>query len=93
MRHENNRGSRTDASEEARSGLRKTWGDTKGMADPEERRLMFKLFSILLQYPDEELVNSVPRLRDGLTHFSEGPHNAGCRSLLQYLESTPLIAL
>jgi nitrate reductase delta subunit len=54
---------------------------------------MFKLFSVLLQYPDDELVSSVPRLRDGLAHSSDGSYDAGCRSLLQYLESTPLIVL
>ncbi|MBI5572198.1 MAG: nitrate reductase molybdenum cofactor assembly chaperone [Desulfomonile tiedjei] len=59
----------------------------------EDRRLLFKLFSLLLQYPDEELKGSVRGLQDGLACFSEVPSVAGCLGFLAYLERTPLVTL
>jgi nitrate reductase molybdenum cofactor assembly chaperone NarJ/NarW len=63
------------------------------MVITEDRRLLFKLFSLLLQYPDEELKGSVRGLQDGLTCFSDGPSVAGCLGFLAYLERTPLVIL
>ena len=63
------------------------------MVISEDRRLLFKLFSLLLQYPDEELKGSVRGLQDGLTCFSEDPSVAGCLELLAYLERPPLVTL
>lgn len=83
----------TDVFGNVRSSTRETYLEMKGMADLEDRRLLFKVFSVLLQYPDEALVHSVHSLRGALALFSHDTSEAGCRGFLQYLEATPLISL
>lgn len=65
----------------------------KSMADPKDRQPLFKLFSELLQYPDEALVQSAQALRNHLASSYNGSSGTGCRKLLQHLEATPLISL
>jgi nitrate reductase delta subunit len=83
----------TNVSKEARSGSRETFREMEHMADSEVKRLLFKLFSVLLQYPDEALVQSVQAGKDYLAHFSHGPWGAVCLGFLQHLEKTPMISL
>jgi nitrate reductase molybdenum cofactor assembly chaperone NarJ/NarW len=92
VRHEGERIS-YEITKEARSDARETFREMKDMADPEDRRFLFKLFSVLLQYPDEVLVQSVLAGKDYLAHFSDGSWGAACREFLQHLETTPLISL
>lgn len=75
------------------AGTCKTCREKKGMPNPKDARHLFKLFSILLRYPDEELVQSVPDLRAHPAFLACGAGGAGCQSLLRHLEGTPLIAL
>jgi nitrate reductase molybdenum cofactor assembly chaperone NarJ/NarW len=65
----------------------------KDMTNTKIWRFPFKLFSVLLQYPDEALVQSVQAGKDYLAHFAHGPWGTACRGFFQHLETTPLISL
>lgn len=63
------------------------------MAKQEHRPRIFKLFSVLLSYPDEDLLESSEDLRFELSTLSEFPTMAPCRYFLDFLDSTPLIVV
>jgi nitrate reductase molybdenum cofactor assembly chaperone NarJ/NarW len=54
---------------------------------------IFKALSILLQFPDEELLGHVPQLQDVVRTFSNATTRAACNDFLAYLESTPVLRL
>ena len=84
---------KANISKEARAGTCETLRETEHAADSEDRRVWFKLFSVLLQYPDEAFLQSVQSLRDDHDLFSDDPSGLGCRDFLWYLEATPLLSL
>ncbi|MGA8830843.1 MAG: nitrate reductase molybdenum cofactor assembly chaperone [Desulfomonilaceae bacterium] len=63
------------------------------MPNQEDRRTIFKLFSVLLSYPDEDLLESSEELRLKLTSLSAFPTIAPCGDFLDFLDSTPLIVI
>ncbi|MCX5874117.1 MAG: nitrate reductase molybdenum cofactor assembly chaperone [Deltaproteobacteria bacterium] len=58
-----------------------------------DKRRILKLFSVLLSYPNEALVESLGDLREELATFSEHPAMLSCESFLITLETPPLITL
>ncbi|MFC1837028.1 nitrate reductase molybdenum cofactor assembly chaperone [Thermodesulfobacteriota bacterium] len=58
-----------------------------------ETRSILKVLSILLQYPDQELVGAVQDLRRIVRTFSHSRTRTDCESFLEYLDSTPLVNL
>ncbi len=67
--------------------------EMKGMVSDQDKRVLFKLLAVLLQYPDEELKGSVESFRDSTAGFPDGPGPGGLGAFLRYLDDTPLIAL
>ena len=63
------------------------------MVFDQDKRQLFKLLAVLLQYPDEELKDSVQSLLDGTACFPDGPCSGGLGTFLRYLDETPLIDL
>lgn len=63
------------------------------MTNQVDKRRIFKLFSVLLGYPDEDLFESSKELRLELTRLSEFPTMAPCRDFLDFLDSTSLIVI
>jgi len=61
------------------------------MTDQVDKRRIFKLFSMLLEYPNEDLIESSEELRLELTRLSAFPTMAPCGDFLDFLDSTPLI--
>ena len=58
-----------------------------------EESHIFKVLSILLQYPDQELLEGVQQLRETVRGFSRPAAISVCDGFLAYLESNPLIRL
>ena len=84
---------RTNVSKEAPVGTRETFRKAEHAADSEGRRVWFKLFSVLLQYPDEAFVQTAQTLREDYGPSWDGRFASGCRDFLRYLDATPLISL
>jgi len=63
------------------------------MTNQVDKRRIFKLFSVLLGYPDEDLFESSEELRLELTSLSEFPTMAPCGDFLDFLDSTPVIVI
>ena len=54
---------------------------------------IFKALSVLLQFPDEELLGHVPQLQDVVETFYDANARAACNDFLAYLGSTPVLRL
>jgi nitrate reductase delta subunit len=54
---------------------------------------IFKVLSILLQFPDEELLGHVPQLQDVAQSFCNTNARSVCNDFLAYLESTSVLRL
>jgi nitrate reductase molybdenum cofactor assembly chaperone NarJ/NarW len=54
---------------------------------------IFKVLSILLQFPDQELLKHVLQLRNALKDFYNATARSACEDFLAYLESTPVLKL
>ena len=59
----------------------------------DEKRFLLKVLSILLQYPDEELIRQLEELRDAAEEVHEPGARDKCLSFLNYLAETSLIQL
>jgi nitrate reductase delta subunit len=59
----------------------------------EEKRHLLKVLSILLQYPDEELILSLKELKEAVEKISPAEKGERCRHFLDYLTNNPLIRL
>lgn len=59
----------------------------------EDRRRILKLFSVLLDYPNEELFQSVDELRLEFSNLSQYPVMTACQDFVKLLECTPLIPM
>ncbi len=59
----------------------------------EEHRSLFKIVSVLLVYPQEELLSSIPELRAAVVSLQASRAKSVCTGMLGYLESKPLISL
>jgi len=59
----------------------------------DEKRLTFKLVSLLLQYPGEELWDSIPLVREVLDELPHTQTVEAVEGFLDYLSATPLIRL
>lgn len=84
---------KANISKEACASTREAFLEMEHSADSEHRRVWFKLFSVLLQYPDEAFLQSVQSLRDDHDLFGDGSLGSGCRDFLRYLEAAPLLSL
>jgi len=58
-----------------------------------EHRSLFKIVSILLLYPQEDLIGSIPELGSAIGSLQELPGKSACAVFLSYLQSKPLIRL
>ncbi len=59
----------------------------------EDKRRIFKLFSVLLSYPNKELLESLGDLRLELCNLSAFPTMSACGDFLESLDSTPSIVI
>lgn len=58
-----------------------------------EKRSLLKLLSILLQYPDEELILSLEALKEAVEQIPQPEQRQSCAIFLDYLGNNPLIRL
>ena len=58
-----------------------------------EERPLLKVLSILLHYPDEELLGSLAKLKGALRGIVHSRARTACQDFLAYLDTTPLIHL
>ncbi len=56
-------------------------------------RLLFKIVSVLLRFPDQELMDSLPSVRAALEDGSSGAPGKRCRGFIDYLETHSLVQL
>ena len=63
------------------------------MREDIEENQIYKVLSILLQYPDRELLAGLQQLRETVQGFSRTTAISVCDRFLAYLESNPLIKL
>ena len=59
---------------------------------PEDRRL-FKIVSVLLRFPDQDLMDSLPSVRAALEDGSSGAPGKRCRVFIDYFETHSLVQL
>ncbi len=59
---------------------------------PEDRRL-FKAVSVLLRYPDQDLIDSLPSVQAALEECSPGAPGKKCHGFVDYLEAHSLAHL
>lgn len=59
----------------------------------EERSVICKVISVLLQYPERDLLESLPELEDAVDEFSYSRAKDACDDFLAYLRTTPLLPL
>ena len=59
----------------------------------EEKRSLLKVLSILLQYPDDEIIVSLGELEEVVQDISHVEHRKKCLNFLHYLENNPLFRL
>ena len=59
----------------------------------QEDRLLFKTISILLRFPDEDLINSLSSVRAALEEFPLKAPGGRCHAFIDYLEAHSLVQL
>jgi nitrate reductase delta subunit len=59
----------------------------------EEKRRLLKVLSILLQYPDDEIIPSFKELKETLEQIPHFEQRERCVNFLDYLDNSPLIHL
>jgi nitrate reductase delta subunit len=58
-----------------------------------EDRCLFKAVSLLLRFPDQDLMDSLPSVRAALEDGSSGAPGRRCRAFIDYLETHSLMQL
>ena len=59
----------------------------------EEKRFLLKMLSILLQYPDDEIIISLGELKEAVQEMSQVEQRKRCLNFLHYLGNNPLFHL
>ncbi|MEJ2366224.1 MAG: nitrate reductase molybdenum cofactor assembly chaperone, partial [Deltaproteobacteria bacterium] len=59
----------------------------------EVKRSLLKVLSILLQYPEDEIIIALGELREVAQGISQVEHRRRCMNFLHYLENNPLFRL
>jgi nitrate reductase delta subunit len=59
----------------------------------EEKRSLLKVLSVLLQYPDDEIILSLKELKEAVEEIPQVEQRERCVSFLDYLGNEPLIRL
>jgi nitrate reductase delta subunit len=59
----------------------------------EEKRSLLKVLSILLQYPEDEIILSLGELEEVVQEISQVEHRKRCLNFLRYLKNSPLFRL
>ena len=58
-----------------------------------EDRQLFKVVSILLRFPDQDLIDALPSVRAALKDRSPGAPGVRCHAFIDYLGTRPLVQL
>ncbi len=59
----------------------------------EEKRFLLRVLSILLQYPDQDLIRNLNELREAVEEIAQPEPREECANFLSYLEKIPLIRI
>ena len=59
----------------------------------DDKRCLLKVLSILLQYPDDEFIQSFAELKEAVEEIPQVEQRQKCMIFLNYLSNTPLIRL
>jgi nitrate reductase delta subunit len=59
----------------------------------DDKRCLLKVLSILLQYPDDEFIQSIGELTEAVEEIPQVEQRQKCMNFLNYLDNTPLIRL
>jgi nitrate reductase delta subunit len=59
----------------------------------DDKRCLLKVLSILLQYPDDEFIQSLGELQEAVEEIPQVEQREKCMNFLNYLGDTPLILL
>ena len=59
----------------------------------DDKRCLLKVLSILLQYPDDEFIQSIGELTEAVEEIPQVEQRQKCMNFLNYLGNTPLIRL
>jgi nitrate reductase delta subunit len=61
--------------------------------NPSSGNNIFKVLSILLQFPDQHFGGYVDQLQNAIQKLSSDPARSACNNFLAYVKSTPLLGL
>ncbi len=59
----------------------------------EEKRFLMRVLSVLLQYPDDEIIVSLEELKEAVEKIPRAEQRERCVNFLKYLGNNPLIRL
>jgi len=69
------------------------WQEELVVVMNDEKRYLLKVLSILLQYPDDEFIESFGELKQAVEEIPQVEQRERCLNFLNYLGSNPLIRL